>query len=190
MNLEDLRRLLRPLSTRISNLIGRGVIKRADDSKKVQELQAEFLPGEVRDEIERFGAYGFTSVPKAGAEGIFICVGGRRDQVFCIGTEDRRYRPTDLADGEVAIYNDTGAKIVFKTNGDIEVTPKSGQKLKLVGDLRITGSVTATGDIDADGTVTGTTDVVGGGKSLKTHTHSFTDATPGGPVVSETLGPS
>lgn len=162
MNLESLSRLLQPLSVRISNLIGHAVIKGADDAKKVQELQVELLPGEVRDEIEHFQGYGFTSVPLEGAEAVVIFVGGRRDQGYCIGTDDRRHRPTGLEPGEVAVYNNAGAKVVLKANGDIEVSPKPGQKLKIASDVEVTGTVTAS------------IDVVGGGKSLKTHVHSAT----------------
>ena len=39
----------------------------------------------------------------------------------------------------------------------------------MVGNLQVDGDITATG------TITGTTDIVGGGKSLKTHTHPYTD---------------
>lgn len=39
----------------------------------------------------------------------------------------------------------------------------------------IVGNVAVTGNISATGTITGTTDVIGGGKSLKTHTHPYTD---------------
>jgi hypothetical protein len=55
------------------------------------------------------------------------------------------------------------------------------------GDLTVTGAgsigdgLDVTGDIDSSGTVTATTDVVGGGKHLKTHTHKYSDAdTPSG----------
>ena len=39
----------------------------------------------------------------------------------------------------------------------------------MVGNLQVTGDITATG------TITGTTDVIGGGKSVKGHTHPYTD---------------
>ena len=154
-----LQKLIAPLHRRVMNLVGRAVVKSIDDAKKLQLAQVELLPGEVRDEIENFQNYGFTSVPKAGAECVVLFVGGRRDHGLAIATDDRRYRIRNLNDGEVCVYNDTGAKIVLKANGDIELTPKSGQKVKLVSDVEVTGTLTAS------------TDVVGGGKSLKNHTH-------------------
>lgn len=172
-----IQRLLRPLAVRVANLVGRAVVKAADDAPKVQELQLELLEGELRDQVERFGEYGFTSVPLEGAECAVIFVGGRRDHGLAIGVEDRRYRIKNLESGEVAVYNHTGAKIVLKASGDVEITPKAGQKLKISADVEVTGTLTASVDVKA-GTI-----------SLSGHTHSFTDVTPGGSVASVTGGP-
>lgn len=177
--IETLRKMVAPLATRIANTVARAVVKNVDDTQKVQLLQLAILDGETRDDVELFGQYGFTSNPPDDSEAVILCVGGRRDHPLAIGVENRQYRIKNLGRGEVAVYNDTGATIVFKANGDIEVTPKSGQKLRLAGDMVVTGNV------DASGTITGTTDVVGGGKSLKTHTHSVAGsvAAAPGPVV-------
>ncbi|WP_431477838.1 phage baseplate assembly protein domain-containing protein [Massilia eburnea] len=54
---------------------------------------------------------GFTSVPKPGAEGVVVFVGGNRDHGLVIAVEDRRFRLKGLASGEVAIYDDQGQKV-------------------------------------------------------------------------------
>lgn len=54
--------------------------------------------------------------------------------------------------------------IRFDSNGDIELKPKTM--------VTITGKLHVTDEVTADKSVTATTDVVGGGKSLKSHTHS------------------
>lgn len=159
-------RMLAPVHRRLMNLLSRGVVSAVDDSKKLQLVQLDLLDTETRDEIERFQNYGFTSVPEAGAESVVLFVGGRRDHGLAIVVDDRRYRLKSLAEGEVAVYNRTGAKIVLKANGDIELTPKSGQKVKLASPVEISGDVSVTG------TLTASADVVGGGKSLKNHIHS------------------
>jgi phage baseplate assembly protein V len=171
-SVDDIRRLMAPLHTRVVNMIARGIVKRVDDAKKAQVLQLGILADEVKDDVERLQNYGFTSVPLEGAEAVIVFPGGKRDHAVTVVTEDRRYRIRNLESGEVAVYDQTGSKIVLKANGDIEVTPSSGVT-KLVGDLEVDGAITATGDIDSDGTVTGSSDVVGGGKSLKTHQHAF-----------------
>lgn len=171
MTLNDLARLLAPLRSRVLNMVARAVISGVDDSKKLQLLQLGILAGETHDELERFQEYGFSSVPRDGAEAVVIFPGGTRDHGLAIGVEDRRYRIKGLAGGEVAVYNDTGAKIVMRASGDIDLVPKTGQKVKV------------TGDVDVTGTLTASADVVGGGKSLATHTHSVAGANSGGPVV-------
>lgn len=172
MNVADLMRLIRPLAVRVANLVGRGVVKSADASQDLQVLQAEFLSGEVRDELEHFEPYGLTARPRPDAEVAAVFVGGRRDHGLAFGVVDRRYRIKNLESGEVAVYNHTGAKIVIKANGDIEATPATGGKFRVVGDVEATG------------------DVVASGISLKTHVHSVSGTAPsgGGSVVFDPTG--
>lgn len=125
--------MVAPLARRVANLVGRGVVTSTDDSTKIQLSQVSLLDGEVRDEIENFQAYGFTSNPRDGAEAVVVFVGGRRDHGLAIQVADRRYRIRNLESGEVAVYNDTGAKIVLRASGDIEITPKTGQVIALAG---------------------------------------------------------
>lgn len=165
MTLEILLKLLRPLKVLISNMVSRGVVSRVDDAKKMQLVQVGLLADETRDDVERVQNYGFTSVPLEGAETVVLFVGGRRDHGLAVAVDDRRYRLTGLADGEVAVYDQTGSKIVLKANGDVEIVPSSG-------------FVIVTGDVQADGV------------SLKAHTHAAGTLTnSGGSVTGTTGGP-
>lgn len=123
---------------RLANLVSRAVLRRVDDSKRMQLVQLMALEGETRADIERVQQYGFTSVPKEGAEAVAVFPGGDRSLGFVIATDDRRYRLTGLQAGEVAIYSETGSKLVLKTNGDVELTPASGV-VKVVGDVQAGG---------------------------------------------------
>lgn len=180
LTLAGFAQLIRPLSTRVANMVSRGVVKRVDDAKKVQELQVELLADETRDGVERLQPYGLTSVPEADAECVVIFVGGRRDHGFALAVDDRRYRPTGLQPGDVCLYGKTGSKVVMKANGDVEVTPSTGV-------LKLNGTLEATGDVKA------------GAVSLLNHTHSA-GTPPSGlsvttsdgtfPVTGSTGGPS
>lgn len=139
-------KLLRPLQTRIANLVSRATVSRVDDSQKMQSLQLEVLAEETREGVERVQNYGFTSVPLEGAEAVVLFVGGRRDHGLAVAVDDRRHRLKGLQPGEVALYSESGSTVVLKANGDVEITPASGV-------------VTVAGDVSADGI------------SLKTHTH-------------------
>ncbi len=154
-------KMISPLRNRVSNMVARAVISSVDDGKKVQAIQLGLLSDETRDDVERFQEYGFTSNPPIDSEAVVVFVGGVREHGLAIGVEDRRYRIRNLASGEVAVYDQTGSKIVLKSNGNIELVPSSG-------------TTTITGDVSVSGTLTATTDVVGGGKSLKNHTHTMT----------------
>lgn len=132
--LEDIRHhLLRPLANRIANLAARAVVTLVDDARKLQLLQIGVLADETLDEAERFQEYGFTSVPVAGAEAVVVFPNGDRGHPLVVAVDDRRYRPTGLQPGEVAVYHKDGAIVKFTTAGDVVVSPKAGRSVLLGG---------------------------------------------------------
>jgi phage baseplate assembly protein V len=102
--------------------VARAVVSLVNDDSRMQALQINLLKREIREDVERFQEYGFTSKPHPGAEAVVVFVGGNRDHGLCIAVDDRRYRVKPLADGEVAVYSDEGDRIHFKRNRVIEVT--------------------------------------------------------------------
>ena len=113
---------LRRLSVRLAGVVSRAVVKRVDDSKKRQIVQAGLLEGETREGLEHYQPYGFTSVPHAGAEGVALFAGGERDHGLLVAVDDRRYRLTGLENGEVALYTDEGDKP--SGEGDVIYSPR------------------------------------------------------------------
>ena len=101
----------------------RASVVRADPSKRMQVLQVVVYAGDVRDGVEHFEPYGFTSCPQdapsdgRGAEAVVLDLGGCPDHPVAIVVGDRRYRLTGLAKGEVAIHDDQGQKVHFKRDG-------------------------------------------------------------------------
>lgn len=122
--------LIEPLRSRVYNIVSRGVLELAKDTEGMQVLKAAILADENRDDIEYFQDYGFTSVPKAGAEALVICPQGNRDHMIAVKVADRRFRLKGLAEGEVALYTDEGDKIVFKRGGTIEVVAATKLEVK------------------------------------------------------------
>lgn len=154
MTLSDLTRYLRPLVTRVGNLVASATLSGVDDGTKMQSVQVDFGDDEVRDEVERPQSYGLTSVPFEGADATVVCVGGRRDHCIVLAVDDRRYRLRGLAQGEVALYTDQGDKIHLKRGGTIEVIASS----------RVT--------VNAPLVEVPSGDVTAGGISLRHHKHS------------------
>jgi len=102
-------------------MIARGVLEVVDDDSKVQIIRATLHSGETRDRLERLGQYGLTSVPHDGAECVVLFPGADNSHGIVIAVEDRRYRLTGLAQGEVALYTDEGDSIQLRRNKEIEV---------------------------------------------------------------------
>jgi phage baseplate assembly protein V len=113
--------LLRRLRTRVTMMVARAVVKTVDDATKMQLLQLGILAGELRDKVEHFQSYGFTSVPFPGAEAVVVFPGGNREHGLCVVVDDRRYRLTGLDEGEVALFDDQEQKVHLKRDG-IEIS--------------------------------------------------------------------
>lgn len=123
--MNGLERVLQGMQRRVMLTVGRAVIRKISDDPKMQSVQAELLKGELRDSLERFQNYGFTSVPHPGAEGVAVFVGGNRDHGILVAVDDRRYRLKGMQGGEVALYTDEGDKVHLKRNREIEVITKT-----------------------------------------------------------------
>jgi phage baseplate assembly protein V len=129
---EQLRHLLRPLSLRIANSIARAVVQLVDDEKKLQLVQLGVLVGEDIDDCERFGEYGFFSVPLAGAEAVVLFPNGDRGHPLIVAIDDRRHRPRGGQGGESGLYTDEGDEIRLARGRIIVLT--AGTEIRLGSD--------------------------------------------------------
>lgn len=108
----------------LRGLLGRGVVESVDDTPMMRTVQAEFLPGDVQEGLEHFEPYGFTSRVKEGAEAIGAFFNGDRSHGVVLVTADRRFR-LHVEEGEVAVFDDKGQKVVLKRDGILVETPKN-----------------------------------------------------------------
>ncbi len=87
---------------------------------------------------------------------------------------------------EVEIRLSESGKLTINTNQGVEVNAVSAtvnaQTSTINGDVIVNGNQTVNGNITCSQTVTASTDVVGGGKSLKTHTHTGSPTAPSGAI--------
>ena len=134
----------------LRGLLGRGVVESVDDSPMMRTVQAEFLPGDVREGLEHFEPYGFTSRVTEGAEAIGALFNGDRSHGVVLVTADRRFR-LHVEEGEVAVFDDQGQKVVLKRDGILVETPKN---------------LTATVGGNAVATVSGTTTLKSGAVTI------------------------
>lgn len=144
---------------KVRQMVSRGVVLLVNDATKMQEMQLKVMADDTMDGVERFQNYGFTSVPHAGSEPITLTVNGDKSHTVVIAVDDRRYRLKGLENGEVALYDDQGQKIVLKRDqilveapkvvvqsDDISLGGEGGQRVARVGDLVRVGSGSSAGD--------------------------------------------
>lgn len=99
----------------------RAVLTALDTKPGVQLAQAGGLSGEKLQASELFQHFGFTSAPPAGTQCIVLPLGGKTAHSVIVATEAGAYRIDGLKSGEVAVYNQSGAKIVLKEGKVIEI---------------------------------------------------------------------
>jgi phage baseplate assembly protein V len=202
--MNDLGKLITPYAMRIANLFGRGTINLVDSSKKTQTVQINLFAGEVKDDVEHFEPYGYTSHPKVGAEHLTGFLGGNRSHGVVIVVADRRYRLKGLAEGEVAIYDDQGQKVHLTRAGividgagkpiNIQNTPHltaTTAKMTITGDLEVLGKADVTGNISSLATIAAAINVTASSGALsmtnmKTIYNGHTHSDPQGGSVSAT----
>ena len=117
--LNTVRSLIAPVARRVRLLVTRAVVDRVNDSLRCQGLQVSLLSDELRDDVEHFQDYGFTSHPLVGAEGLFLAVGGNRSHGVVLGVTDRRYRPTNMSEGDVCLHTADGERVYLDRAGDL-----------------------------------------------------------------------
>ncbi len=169
------------LIKKIFDLISRATVRSKHPERPMRTIQSEHLAGDVREDVEHFEPYGFTSEPHLGAEVLAASLNGDRNHTVAIIVSDRRYRIKNLKDGEVAIYDDLGKLVILKREEllidakDSPVTILSGSKVTIkapevivdAANSTFTGNIKAAGEIeDKKGTMSAMR------STFNSHTHN------------------
>lgn len=188
----------------------RGKVARVQAGGGVQEIQVEGLDGETVQDLEHAENFGFTSNPPAGSDCVVVPLGGKTSHGIIVTTTNGAYRITGLSDGETAVYNADGAKMVLKKGRVIEIdcdklnikAPSgvniTSEKVECSAVLTAQGQINGNGGMAVQGgngtTFTGNVDMVGdlnttgaltnNGKDVgSTHKHTETNGLETGEVI-------
>jgi len=151
-------KILQPIKNSIMMLLGRALVAAIDDSNKTQLLQLKLLAGEVATGVERFEDYGLSSYPLVDAQALAGFIGGNRHQGIVICVHDRRYRPSYLSSGEVALYSyedKTGSHRIHLKSGQI-IQIKATTLDEDVSGAHTLDAASSTESISGTKTITGT----------------------------------
>lgn len=150
----------------LKSMMARGTVVLAAAGKMMQTLQVRLTAKELKDNVEHFEPYGFTSNPKSGAEVLTLFLGGDRSNAVVVVASDRRYRIKELKPGEVALYTDEGDKIHLKRGRIIDIETET-LNIKASTSVNFdTPTITQTGQIVSQG------DQIAAGVSQINHPHS------------------
>ncbi|WP_341899333.1 phage baseplate assembly protein V [Ferrovibrio terrae] len=127
--LDAFRRMLMPLSNRISLMVGRAVLKVVNDGGGLQRLQVVVMNDELHDNVERFQNYGLSSVPAGGSQALIVAIGGSRSHLVAVAVDDQDSRPKNLKGGEVMLYDRLGNYVHFKDDGTFEMKAVTAGKI-------------------------------------------------------------
>lgn len=188
----------------------RGKVARVQAGGGVQKIQVEGLDGETVQDLEHAENFGFTSNPPAGSDCVVVPLGGKTSHGIIVTTTNGAYRITGLSDGETAVYNADGAKMVLKKGRVIEIdcdklnikAPSgvniTSEKVECSAVLTVQGQINGNGGMAVQGgngtTFTGNVDMVGdlnttgaltnNGKDVgSTHKHTETNGSETGEVI-------
>lgn len=119
--------------------------------------------------------WGVVCRPPKGAQVLLAFADGdvNSGAILCVLFSDQD-RPPDVPEGEFWVLNESGGALKFQASGVVELTAPGG--FNVFGRTTINGALHVTDDVQVDKTLTATTDVIGGGKHLKTHTHGGVQA--------------
>lgn len=122
-----------PFKRRVRTMVMRAIVELVDASKKTQAVQVSRAEDLLDDEVEHFQPFGFSAVPKKDAEAIVLLPGASADNAVVVVIDDKRYRPTSLAEGESCMYvikNNAGViRVHCLANGDVKLGTNPSNKL-------------------------------------------------------------
>lgn len=124
-----------PFKRRVRTMVMRAVVELVDASKMTQAVQVSRTEDLLDDDVEHFQPFGFSAVPKKDAEAIVLLVGASADNAVVVVIDDKRYRPTSLAEGESCMYainNGAGViRVLCKADGKVLLGTNPGATEKL-----------------------------------------------------------
>lgn len=109
----------------------RYLIKKIDDSKEIQLVDADGLADEQHTQIMRVYPHGFSSHSVEESHMLSVGLGGRRDMLVALGGEHAKKRPKNLPKGDTILYNAEGDVIRLFGKKTLDITHAKNIKISI-----------------------------------------------------------
>lgn len=128
------------------NTAHRIILDAIDDTQKHQRADYKGVPGMEHTKVHRVQPFGFSGNPPAGSHGVLVNLMGLGSPLL-FGTEHPDHRPQNLPSGGARVYDSAGGYVDLDANGKISAVCSDevivrAPKIRLEGDVHITGQVT------------------------------------------------
>lgn len=162
----------------VGDLVRLGIIDQVDLAAGKAIVRIGDLRTPPMDWVMTVGNTTIWIPPTVGQQVIVICPEGDVEQGFVVnGLPSSAFAPLFrgltnailFADGTEISHDPEASHLQVSTPGSMALAAPGGLAIK--GDVTLTGDLQISGDTGVGKTLTATTDVVGGGKSLKGHRH-------------------
>jgi len=160
----------------VGDLVREGTVVSRDLTAGTARVQFadELTTGDLPWLASRAGSTRTWSPPAIGEQVVVIAPEADTARGIIIGSLSSDAHPHPANDGSTLTEYEDGARIGYDPEAHALTAILPGGAtvhIDASGGLSIKGPVTVDGDIRSTGTITADTDVIGGGKSLKSHTH-------------------
>lgn len=165
----------------IGNIIQIGTIESVDRADATCRVRVgETVTGDICWVVQRAGKTRTWSPPTINEQCILLCPEGDTDNGLAVLGLFSDANPPPSAEDIDLIRFDDGAIISYDAaahllvaqlpaGGKVQIDAPGG--VTITGPVSITGAVSITGNVDITGKASASDDVIGGGKSLKSHKH-------------------
>lgn len=165
----------------IGDIVREGIVVSVDQAAGTARVQFEdeLTTGDVPFMTFRAGATRTWSPPSIGEQVIVLCPEADAARAIIIGGLSTDANPHPAGDGSTLIEFEDGARIGYDPAGHtFTIKLPAGARIAIVADggVSLKGPLSVDGEINSTKTITASDDVVGGGKSLKSHTHTGVQA--------------
>ena len=133
----------------VRTAMGTGKIVAVDPSGPVGRAQVRLSQYELFHSIPILGVHGQVSEPLPGADAVLLFQGRDRSNPILVGHGDQRYRLRDQAGGTLGWAHHLGHSLLLTAAGievdghGLPVTVRNASKVRIEGDLEVTGEVRA-----------------------------------------------
>jgi phage baseplate assembly protein V len=165
----------------IGDLLREGVVVSVDHAAATARVQFadDLTTGDIPWLASRAGSTRTWSPVAIGEQVMVVAPEADTARSVIIGSLSSDANPHPANDASTLTEYEDGARIGYDPNTHaLTAILPAGATLRIDADggLVFKGDMTVDGDIKSNGTITAVTDVVGAGKSLKTHTHTGVQA--------------